>query len=175
MIKRIFAAIVVIGVMAGLPTIEAHSQQSDQSNDKEILANLDTEYQAAVKVNDVVTMERLLADDFTLVTGSGKIYSKKDLLDEARSGRITYEHQEDTDKTVRVWGNTAVVTAKLWEKGTEDGKPFDHIAWFSDTYVRTPTRWMYVFAQSSLSLPKPAEKNASEHGMPRLHMTLAYF
>jgi hypothetical protein len=103
-------------------------------------------------------MDGILADDFILVTGSGKVYSKADLLAEARSGRIMYEHQEDTAQTVRIWGDTAVVTAKLWEKGTDNGKSFDLTAWFSDTYVRTPTGWRYVFGQSSLPLPKPAQK-----------------
>jgi hypothetical protein len=31
-----------------------------------------------------------------------------------------YGHQEDTNQTVRVWSNTAVVTALLWAKGTEE-------------------------------------------------------
>jgi uncharacterized protein DUF4440 len=68
------------------------------------------------------------------VTGSGKTYTKADLLEEARSGRIVYEHQEDSAQTVRIWGDTAVVTAKLWEKGTENGKPFDYTVWFSDSH-----------------------------------------
>jgi ketosteroid isomerase-like protein len=118
------------------------------------VAALDTQYQAAVRVNDAATMNRILADDFILVTGSGKTYTKTDLLAEARSGRIAYDHQEDTAQTVRVWNDTAVVTAKLWEKGIDDGKPFDKTVWFSDTYVRTPTGWRYVFGQSSLPLPK---------------------
>ena len=52
-----------------------------------------------------------------------------------------------------MWGDTAVVTAKLWEKGTDSGKAFDYTVWFSDTYVRTPQGWRYVFGQSSLPLP----------------------
>ena len=122
-------------------------------NDKKTLAALDTEYQAAVKINDVATMDRLLADDFTLVVGSGKTFSKADLLEESRSGRYHYDHQEDTEQTVRIWGDTAVVTAKLWMQGTESGKPFDRTVWFSDTYVRTSSGWRYVFGQSSLALP----------------------
>jgi hypothetical protein len=101
-------------------------------------------------------MDRLLADDFILVTGSGKTYNKADLLNEARGGLVVYEHQEDTEQTVRVWGDTAVVTAKLWEKGTDNGKPFDYTLWFSDTYVRTSTGWRYVFGQSSWPPPKAA-------------------
>ncbi|MFL6546975.1 MAG: nuclear transport factor 2 family protein, partial [Candidatus Udaeobacter sp.] len=65
-----------------------------------------------------------------------------------------YEHQEDSAQKVRVWGDTAVVTALLWAKGTEDGKAFDYKLWFSDTYVRTPAGWRYVFAQASTRLPK---------------------
>lgn len=124
------------------------------ANDVEkTVAMLDTEYQAAVQKNDVAAMDRLLADNFRLVTGSGKIFSKADLLEEARSGRILYERQDDSEQSVRAWGDTAVVTAKLWAKGTENGKPFEYKLWFSDTYVRTSTGWQYVFGQSSLPLP----------------------
>jgi len=126
-------------------------------SDAAIVARLDTEYQAAVKKNDAATMDRLLADDFVLVTGSGKTYTKADLLQEARSGRIVYERQEDTAQKVRVWGDAALITAKLWEKGTENGKPFNYTLWFTDTYVRTATGWRYVFGQSSLPLPKAVE------------------
>src|SRR5262249_47572540 len=123
-------------------------------DDRRAVAALDTQYQAAVKVNDAATMDRILADDFILVTGSGRVSSKADLLNEARSGKVVYEHQEGTEQRVGVWGDTAVVTAKLWEKGTDDGKAFDYTLWFSDTYVRTPGGWRYVFGQASLPLPK---------------------
>jgi ketosteroid isomerase-like protein len=134
-----------------------HHTKAFAVDDRNLVAALDTQYQTAVKKNDAATMDRILADDFTLVTGSGKPYTKADLLKEARSGRIVYEHQEDSAQTVRIWGDTAVVTARLWEKGTEDGKPFDYTVWFSDTYVHTATGWRYVFGQSSLPLPKASQ------------------
>ena len=117
------------------------------------VAALDTEYQAAVESDDVETMDRILADDFTLVTGSGKVFNKADLLEEARGSGMVYEVQRDSDQTVRVWGDTAVITAKLSSKGTNNGKPFEYQLWFSDTYLRTPSGWKYVFAQASLPLP----------------------
>lgn len=120
---------------------------------KKIIANLDTEYQHAVKTNDTATMDRILADDFILVTGSGKVFTKANLLKEARDGNTLYEHQEDEQQTVRVWGDTAVITALLWEKGTSNGKSFDKKLWFSDVYKLTPEGWRYVFAQASLPLP----------------------
>lgn len=123
------------------------------ADDQKQVAALDTKYQAAVKNHDVVAMDLLLADDFVLVTGSGKIYTKNDLLNETRSGRIQYERQDDSEQMVRIWANTALITAKLREKGIDGGKPFDYTLWFSDTYVRTPLGWKYVFGQASRPLP----------------------
>src|SRR5437868_15382351 len=137
-----------------LITMQPTTQARSAADDEKAVEALDIEYQAAVKQNDVATMDRILADDFVLVTGLGKIYTKPDLLEEARSKRTAYEHQEDSARKVRVWGDTAVVTALLWAKGTEDGKAFDYKLWFSDTYVRTPTGWRYAFAQASTRLPR---------------------
>lgn len=123
------------------------------ADDEKAVAALDTEYQAAVEKHDLATMDRILADDFVLVTGRGKTYGKADLLQEARSGSAVYEHQSDSQQKVRVWGDTAVVTALLWAKGTNEGQPFDYKLWFSDVYVRTPAGWRYAFGQASLRLP----------------------
>jgi ketosteroid isomerase-like protein len=143
----------LVFTLAILMLIGAANQIRSSVDDEKAVAALDTEYQAAVKRNAAATMDRLLADDFVLVTGLGKIYTKADLLEEARSKRLVYEHQEDSEQKVRVWGDTAVITALLWAKGTESGKPFDYKVWFSDTYVRMPNGWRYVFGQASTRLP----------------------
>jgi ketosteroid isomerase-like protein len=125
---------------------------SDEENE---VAQMDIEYQAAVEKNDAATMDRILADGFALVVGSGKVYSKEDLLEEARSGRYVYDRQDAAERTVRLWGDTAIVTALLSAKGTESGTPFAYRVWFSDTYVRTPSGWRYVHGQSGGRLPGP--------------------
>src|SRR5262245_15133672 len=107
------------------------SKSAPANDDPRVIAALDKEYQAAVKINDAATMDRLLVDEFVLVTGNGRIYTKADLLAEARSGTAVYEQQDELEQVVRVWGDTAVVTAKLWEKGTSEGRPFDYRLWFS--------------------------------------------
>lgn len=137
-----------------LVMVGATNKARSSVDDEKAVAALDTEYQAAVKENDAATMDRILADDFVLVTGLGKTYSKRDLLEEARSKRMQYERQEDSQQKVRVWGDTAVVTALLWAKGTQDGKPFNYKLWFSDIYLKTEKGWRYVFAQASTRIPE---------------------
>ena len=151
LVLGMLGAIAIFGASEGLTRPVGASVEDD----KKAVATLDTQYQEAVKKNDAATMDRILADDFVLVTGSGKAFTKADLLAEARNKNREYTHQEDTEQTVRVWGDTAVVTAKLWIAGKDkSGEPFDYKLWFSDTYVRTPRGWKYVFGQASLRLPK---------------------
>jgi ketosteroid isomerase-like protein len=126
---------------------------------RQVVAKLDIDFQAAVKVNDVRTMERIFAKDMVLVLGNGKTETRDELLQEARDKAITYEHQEEDDGTqiVRVWGDTAVVTARLWVKGATVSRTFDQRLWFSDTYVRSRDGWHYVFGQASLHLPEASK------------------
>jgi ketosteroid isomerase-like protein len=147
------ASVFAIAILVVIAPIKADASPMDDS--KEVAA-LDTQYQAAVKANDAIVMGRILADDFVLVTGRGVVATKADLLKEAREKQTIYEHQEEEkgSQKVRIWGDTAVVTALLWIKGVREGKPIDYKLWFSDTYARTPVGWWYVFGQASLPLPE---------------------
>jgi ketosteroid isomerase-like protein len=155
--RKISTCALVLAILVGFAQI---AQSASKGDDEKTVAALDNEYQAAVKANDAVTMDRILADNFILVTGRGAVSTKGDLLKDARDKQRIYEHQEEEQgsQKVRVWRDTAVVTALLWIKGVEEAKPFDYKLWFSDTYVRTPTGWRYVFGQASLPLPKADAK-----------------
>jgi ketosteroid isomerase-like protein len=127
--------------------------QGDQ--DAAIVADLDTRYQAAVERNDAETMAQILHDDFVLVLGDGRTFTRKDLLRSARDEEFIYSHQVEDPGTqvVRVWGDTAVVTARLWLKGRRGVEAVERRLWFTDTYVRTSSGWKYFFGQASLPLP----------------------
>jgi len=145
-------AVVLTAVGAAVSPVLA-----DAEADRAEVARLDTAYQAAVKANDVATMDRILHPDFTLVIGVGKTFDKSALLASARDEIASYAHQEEIEgtQTVRLFGeDTAVVTALLWIAGTPKGggEPFDYKLWFSDTYVRTPEGWRYAFGQAAQRL-----------------------
>ena len=137
--------------LAALPALASGETATEI---EKIVAKLDTEYQAAVKANDAAAMDRILADDMVLITGRGKVFTKADLLKDARDKSTNYEKQDELEQKVRVFGDqTAVVTALLWIKGTSEGKTSDRKLWFSDTYVKTPKGWRYVLGQASIALP----------------------
>lgn len=138
--------------------LSAGLAQASPEADRQAVAALDTEFQAAVKHNDAATIDRIQHPDMVLVLGDGRVFTKADHIQAARDGKIVYEIQDEEPGTqfVRVHGDTAVVTALLRIKGTNEGAPFDRRLWFSDTYVRTPGGWKYFFGQASLRLPDEA-------------------
>jgi ketosteroid isomerase-like protein len=157
MVARISKLLLTIGLLCCATSSKLNASPEE---DAKTVAALDTKYQAAVKANDAATMDQILADDFVLVNGRGKVSTKADLIESAQKKEIIYERQDEEpgSQKVRVWGDTAVVTALLWIEAVQGGKPIDYKLWFSDTYVRTPTGWRYVFGQASLPLPKTATK-----------------
>ncbi|MFT3807083.1 nuclear transport factor 2 family protein [Arenimonas sp.] len=132
--------------------LSAHaSLLSGADADIALLHALDDEYQSAVKNNDAETMDRILTDNFTLVTGRGAIIDKQELLREAWDEKYRYERQESSERTVRLLNaDTAVVSALLWVKAEDrEGGILEYKVLFSDVYIRTATGWRYAFAQSS--------------------------
>jgi ketosteroid isomerase-like protein len=123
---------------------------------KKIVADLDTRYQAAVKVNNADEMDEILHEDMILVRGNGGLVTRSEFIDSARNRDIAYEVQDEEpgSQTVRVMSpDSAVVTAKLHIKGiAKNGDRISRTVWFSDIYVHTSQGWRYKFAQVSLPL-----------------------
>lgn len=124
-------------------------------NDRIVVSELDIAYQAAVKRNDAQAMEAILHPEFALVRGDGTVITREAIISAARNQSIIYSVQDELPgtQTVRVWGDTAVVTALLHMVGESGETKINKKIWFSDTYVRTATGWRYAFAQVSLPLP----------------------
>ena len=135
-----------------IPAAFAVALSAQAATVEDTIKALDTAYQKAVLHQDIQTMDQILADDFILVLGEGTVFTKAELLARTASKGLRFERQESSQQTVRVWGDTAVITALLWEKGTRDGKPFDMKLWFSDVYVKTPQGWRYAFGQAAQPL-----------------------
>ena len=141
------------GVVAAMAAVTAAASVDE---DRKAVATLDIQYQSAVERNDAETIARIHHDDMILVLSNGTVVTGAQIEQRARDKSFKFERQVvvDDSRVVRVLGDTAVVTAKLWLKGTRpSGDAFDYKLWFSDTYVRTPSGWRYFFGQAGAPLP----------------------
>lgn len=142
-----------LGIGTAAPLRESDDEAAAEQ-DRATVADLDRRFQLAVKRNDAETMAQIMHPGMVLVLGDGRVLSRAEQLEEARRAEIAYERQDEDDgtQTVRVWKDTAVVTARLWIKGRGPSGSFQRRLWFSDTYVRTADGWKYLFGQASTPL-----------------------
>ena len=156
--RRNLVGTLAAGILAGAVVTPGNAMSATKptiEEDRKAVADADTRYQAAVERNDAATIESIHHPEMTLVLSNGKVVTGTEIEQLAWEKARTFERQVEVDdsQVVRVWGDTAVVTAKLWLKGTrKNGEAFDYKLWFSDTYVRTPTGWRYYFGQAGAPL-----------------------
>jgi len=80
----------------------------------------------AIRENDADGIERLLADDWAVIATTGGMGEGKSIFPEGiKSGDLTRKTFELSDPRVRIFGEVAVVTAKVKTSGILHGKPFD--------------------------------------------------
>ena len=114
---------------------------------EEELLKLEDEFARAVAGNDVDALDGLLANDWIIVEPDGSIIDKARFLGVIRSGALSHESMESTDLRVRLYGNTAVVTALTTTKGKFMGQDFASCERATDIFVKQTDRWQCVFAQ----------------------------
>lgn len=126
---------------------------------------LDTPEQAAIR--EIVEMERqareaslhrdadfperTLADDYVAITPLGQVTTKQDTISARKSGQLRYETISVTDMVVRVYGDTAVVTARADVKGHQLGEDFSGPYRYTRVWVRRTGRWQAVSYQATVT------------------------
>ena len=125
------------------------------ANDDDIaqLIAVDKRQQRAYVDRDWAALDEIFTDDYVLVVSSGEERTKAQILAAAKQPGTRWEVNETSGWQVRVYGDTGIVVATLHQKGVEDGKPFDSVVKFSDTYVRTNGKWRNVHAHASKAVP----------------------
>ena len=120
---------------------------SSIAHDQEALLKLETEFERAVVSNDATAVGRLLADDWIIVGPDGRIIDKSRFLEVILSGALSHEKMEAEDMSVRIYDNTAIVTALTTSKGEFMGQKFTSLERATDIFVKQNDRWQCVFTQ----------------------------
>jgi ketosteroid isomerase-like protein len=113
------------------------------------LRSLERELNQAIAQRDAQRVNDLLSDDWLLVTGSGRVKTKRDVLAEIARPDVEFQDNETRDVMVRIWGDTAVLTGTLHQRYKQDGKQQDVTLRYTDTWTRTGDSWRQVSGHAS--------------------------
>jgi len=122
----------------------------EQATIREIV-DMERQAREASLRRDADFSQRTLADDYVAITPLGQVTTKQDTLSARKSGQLRYESLDVTDMVVRIYGDTAVVTARADVKGHQLGEDFSGPYRYTRVWVRRGGHWQAVSYQATVT------------------------
>jgi uncharacterized protein (TIGR02246 family) len=137
---KVFAAALVLSLAMATSAL---------ADDAEAIRRLDKEISVATWTADPVWFEENLADDYVLVTPTGAMKSKREVIRELATPGMRMEPFDPFEVQVRTYGDTAVVTGRMRQRFILGGIRYANDLRYTDVYVKRKTRWLLVSAHAS--------------------------
>ena len=113
------------------------------------LAKAVKEYDEAQIHGNRAELERLVADDYTLLNSSGVFQDKAGLIADYTAPGFSIEPFEILEPIEKVWSDGAVMGGLVHLKGKDGGKPFAVTLRFSDIWAKREGRWQVIYTHVS--------------------------
>jgi ketosteroid isomerase-like protein len=157
-----WAIVTALAILVGAaPLLAGGLSLAQKHESRHEVDQLEDEWRTAVLSGDVKAMDSLLADDYMAITAAGTLQSRDEALQNMRSGRVHFATLTITDRKVRFYGATAVVTSLATiEANTPEGQVTGDYR-YTHVYVRNPQGvWKIVsFEASHVREPGPHKRN----------------
>ncbi len=161
MINRLInkCAVFLLSGVVALPAfggqhIAVHPRTSVESPDqaaiREILEMERQAKEASIR-RDADFSQRTLAEDYVAITPLGQVTTKQDTVSARKSRQLRYDTINVSDMVVRVYGDTAVVTARADVKGHQLGEDFSGPYRYTRVWVRRMGHWQAVSYQATVT------------------------
>lgn len=121
---------------------------------------LNREWMQSYVRRDVGFLERYLAEDYTSTFPDGAVLDKKGEIAALESGDVVLTEMTPLAMSVRVYGESAVVTGRSVIQAKVNGQAFGGEFRFTDVWAKQSGRWMAVASQ----VTRIAELQADEAG-----------
>ena len=127
----------------GMPRAQRHESRHE-------IDLLEQAWKDALLRKNVPAMDGLLGDDYIAITPNGTLQSKEQTLASLRSGATQIKSVEFSDRKVRFYGQTALVTSRAEVNGTNGDGNFSGSFRYTRVYVRNAQgKWKIVSFEAS--------------------------
>jgi len=123
------------------------AQQAETESKLLILEHMWNEAQVN---RDARALQELVSDRFVNTEYDGDVSDKEKFLSDIKDPQFKPSLMNIDDVKVRLFHDTAVVTGNYHMKGTYEGKPYDHMGRFTDTWFLENGHWQCIASHSSL-------------------------
>ena len=116
--------------------------------EKDILA-LEDERFGAMVARDFARLQLLVHDDLMYTHSSGVVDGKASWLDSMKSGRVKYKRADCSERKVRLYGDTALISGRAQIEAEIGGEAKTLRLRFLNVWTRTSRGWQFVAWQST--------------------------
>ena len=113
------------------------------------LAKAVKDYDEAQIHGNKAELQRLVADDYTLVNSSGRVQNKAELITDYTTPGYKIEPFEIQQPVEKVWSDGAVMGGIVDLRGIDGGKPFAVTLRFADIWAKRNGKWQVVYTHVS--------------------------
>ena len=157
-------AVVLVAAVGAVPSFAGGISIAQKHEVRHEIDQLEDQWRNAVLTGDVKTMESLLADDYMAITPNGTLQSRDETLQILRSGRMRFTSVSITDRKVRFYGETAVVTSLATIQASTPDGPMTGDFRYTRVYVRDPRgQWKIVSFEASRVRPPGSHRRGQIH------------
>jgi ketosteroid isomerase-like protein len=119
---RGLALAIVLLFVTGAAAQTAGMHRGERHESRHEIDQLEETWRDAILHRNSAAMDALLADDYMAITANGTLQSKDQMLASLRAGTVRINSIEISDRKVRFYGTTALVTCRAEVNGvTPDG------------------------------------------------------
>jgi hypothetical protein len=143
--------LVILLPFLGSPN-SAQASKPVSSHEEEVIREvleLEQHTKDAMVHNDATFTEHSLAENYIAIGPLGDVITKGDVVTARRTSKLHYESVEFSEVAVRVYGDTAIVTARAEVKGTDLGQDFSGPYRFTRVWVKHGGAWRTVSYQAT--------------------------
>ena len=139
--------------------------RSQKSESRHVIDGLEEKWRDAVLKNDVNALDSLMADDYVGIMSNGTLETKAQAIDRYRSGAWHVTTLNTSDRKVRFYGRTAVVTSLVEAAGSGADGPIDGMYRYTRVYARESRGiWKIVnFEANHLDHPHEHDHTPKDH------------
>jgi len=146
-------------VLIAMPAFPAqrvgtHAKAVVDSGDQETIrevVEMERQAKEASLRRDAEFPQRTLAEDYVAISPLGQVTTKQEALSARKSGQLRYDTIDVSDMVVRLYGDTAVVTARADVKGHQLGEDFSGPYRYTRVWVRRSGHWQTVSYQATVT------------------------
>lgn len=117
-LRRCVSAGLAIAVMLAAASPMGAMPRAEKHEVRHEIEHLETAWVNAVLRGNIAAMDALLADDYMGITPTGILQSKDQAMSSLRSGTVHFKSIDLSDRKIRVYGTTALVTSRAEVSGS---------------------------------------------------------